>query len=97
MLVFCFGVLFWFCLLVCFVAIIVLEKNDLMFINILCVFAVCFNVYDLNGDGYITREEMFQFLKNSMVTVSQLSSQLLGTSSKRISSFCKSLGHCIMV
>jgi len=30
----------------------------------------CFNVYDLNGDGYITREEMFQFLKNSMVTKS---------------------------
>lgn len=30
----------------------------------------CFHVYDLNGDGYITREEMFQFLKNSMVTKS---------------------------
>lgn len=30
----------------------------------------CFSVYDLNGDGYITREEMFQFLKNSMVTKS---------------------------
>ena len=41
-------------------------KNNQKF----CVFAVCFNVYDLNGDGYITREEMFQFLKNSMVTVS---------------------------
>ena len=98
LLVFCFGGgLFWFCLLVCFVVIIVMEKIYLMFINILCVFAVCFNVYDLNGDGYITREEMFQFLKNSMVTVSQLSSQLLGTSSKQVSSFCKSLGHCIMV
>nr|KAG5705170.1 hypothetical protein BaRGS_030887 [Batillaria attramentaria] len=29
---------------------------------------ICFNVYDLNGmDGYITREEMYQFLKHSMV------------------------------
>lgn len=27
----------------------------------------CFSVYDLNGDGYITREEMYQFLKHSMV------------------------------
>ncbi|NXV75443.1 EFCB1 protein, partial [Atlantisia rogersi] len=27
----------------------------------------CFEVYDLNGDGYISREEMFQMLKNSLV------------------------------
>ena len=26
-----------------------------------------FNVYDLNDDGYISREEMFQMLKNSLV------------------------------
>jgi len=29
--------------------------------------AYCFNVYDMNNDGYISREEMFQMLKNSMV------------------------------
>ncbi|NXA65497.1 EFCB1 protein, partial [Mohoua ochrocephala] len=27
----------------------------------------CFRVYDLNGDGYISREEMFQMLKNSLL------------------------------
>ncbi|XP_070566458.1 calaxin-like [Ptychodera flava] len=27
----------------------------------------CFDVYDLNGDGYISREEMFHMLKTSMV------------------------------
>ncbi|NXJ16306.1 EFCB1 protein, partial [Odontophorus gujanensis] len=27
----------------------------------------CFKVYDLNGDGYISREEMFQMLKNSLL------------------------------
>ncbi|XP_002741434.1 calaxin-like [Saccoglossus kowalevskii] len=27
----------------------------------------CFDVYDLNSDGYISREEMFHMLKNSMV------------------------------
>ena len=26
-----------------------------------------FTVYDLNGDGFISREEMFQMLKNSLV------------------------------
>ncbi|MBN3289283.1 EFCB1 protein, partial [Polypterus senegalus] len=26
----------------------------------------CFDVYDLNGDGYISREEMFHMLKNSL-------------------------------
>ncbi len=28
-----------------------------------------FNVYDLNGDGYISREEMFQMLKTSIIKV----------------------------
>ncbi|XP_065587359.1 calaxin [Cyrtonyx montezumae] len=27
----------------------------------------CFKVYDLNGDGYISREEIFQMLKNSLL------------------------------
>ncbi|TRZ01833.1 hypothetical protein DNTS_004275 [Danionella cerebrum] len=27
----------------------------------------CFEVYDLNGDGYISREEMFQMLKDTLV------------------------------
>ncbi|NXD92859.1 EFCB1 protein, partial [Chaetorhynchus papuensis] len=27
----------------------------------------CFQVYDLNSDGYISREEMFQMLKNSLL------------------------------
>jgi Ca2+-binding EF-hand superfamily protein len=28
-----------------------------------------FNVYDLNGDQYISREEMFQMLKTSIIKV----------------------------
>ncbi|XP_076438216.1 calaxin-like [Babylonia areolata] len=28
---------------------------------------LCFQVYDLNGDGFITREEMLQWLKTSLV------------------------------
>ena len=31
------------------------------------VIAVCFEVYDLNSDGYISREEMFHMLKTSLV------------------------------
>ncbi|XP_064204363.1 calaxin isoform X3 [Anguilla rostrata] len=27
----------------------------------------CFDVYDLNGDGHISREEMFHMLKNSLI------------------------------
>ncbi|XP_015587745.1 EF-hand calcium-binding domain-containing protein 1 [Cephus cinctus] len=27
----------------------------------------CFRVYDLNGDGYITKDEMFQLLKNCLI------------------------------
>ena len=29
----------------------------------------CFRVYDLNGDRYIVKEEMFQMLKNCLVKV----------------------------
>ena len=34
-----------------------------------CWFSDCFTVYDLNQDGYISREEMYQLLKNSLVKV----------------------------
>lgn len=27
----------------------------------------CFHVYDLNGDNYISREEMFHMLKDSLI------------------------------
>ncbi|NXY88449.1 EFCB1 protein, partial [Alcedo cyanopectus] len=27
----------------------------------------CFEIYDLNGDGYISKEEVFQMLKNSLL------------------------------
>lgn len=30
---------------------------------------VCFDVYDMNADGYISREEMFHLLKNSILKV----------------------------
>ena len=30
----------------------------------------CFDVYDLNNDGYITREEMFQMMKTCLTKVS---------------------------
>ncbi|XP_076461639.1 calaxin-like [Babylonia areolata] len=30
----------------------------------------CFSVYDLNGDGLLSKDEMYQFLKNTMVTKS---------------------------
>ena len=29
----------------------------------------CFSIYDLNSDGYITREEMFHMLKNTLIKV----------------------------
>lgn len=32
----------------------------------LYIYTVCFGIYDLNDDGYISREEMFQMLKNTM-------------------------------
>ena len=34
-----------------------------------CVFLDCFNVYDHNGDGLISREEIFQQLKAAVVNV----------------------------
>ena len=39
--------------------------------NILELFGMidAFTVYDLNGDGYISREEMFQMLKTSIIKV----------------------------
>jgi len=30
---------------------------------------VCFRVYDLNGDNYISKEEMYQMLKNTLIRV----------------------------
>lgn len=33
---------------------------------------VCFDVYDMNADGYISREEMFHLLKNSILKVQRL-------------------------
>ena len=33
----------------------------------------CFDVYDLNNDGHIVREEMFMLLKQTMVKVGALS------------------------
>ena len=41
--------------------------RDKFVINLLFLFSVCFGIYDLNDDGYISREEMFQMLKNTMV------------------------------
>jgi hypothetical protein len=32
---------------------------------------VCFKVYDLNGDRYISKEEMFQLLQHCLVRVCQ--------------------------
>lgn len=29
--------------------------------------AFCFRVYDLNGDGYITKDEMFTLLRNCLI------------------------------
>lgn len=35
--------------------------------NVYLLATDCFGIYDLNDDGYISREEMFQMLKNTMV------------------------------
>jgi Ca2+-binding EF-hand superfamily protein len=32
-------------------------------------FSVCFDVYDLNGDAYISKEEIMQLLKNTIIKV----------------------------
>ena len=34
-----------------------------------CFGLVCFAVFDLNQDGFISRDEMFQLLKNSLIKV----------------------------
>ncbi len=39
------------------------------YISIKKLFSDAFTVYDLNGDGYISREEMFQMLKTSIIKV----------------------------
>ncbi|XP_034455819.1 EF-hand calcium-binding domain-containing protein 1-like [Hippoglossus hippoglossus] len=50
--------------------------NEKEWIEGLCIFLrgtldekikYCFNVYDLNSDNYISREEMFQMLKDSLI------------------------------
>lgn len=38
----------------------------MLYLKVLVLFSDCFEVYDLNADGYISREEMFQILKNSL-------------------------------
>ena len=42
-------------------------NSDTLCPNLL--FLDCFNVYDLNSDGFITREEMFHMLKHSLIKV----------------------------
>ena len=39
------------------------------FLQTICLpsLADCFGIYDLNDDGFISREEMFQMLKNTMI------------------------------
>lgn len=39
----------------------------LLLIHDVMIVKVCFRVYDLNGDRYISKEEMFQLLKNCLV------------------------------
>jgi len=39
----------------------------MLLVYVCTVLVVCFEVYDFNGDGYISREEMFTCLKKSMV------------------------------
>lgn len=41
-------------------------RNEIEFWNAI---ADCFEVYDLNSDGYISREEIFQMLKSSLIKV----------------------------
>ncbi|XP_047461456.1 EF-hand calcium-binding domain-containing protein 1 [Mugil cephalus] len=35
----------------------------------------CFHVFDLNGDGYISREEMLQLMKNSLILATEEESE----------------------
>ncbi|XP_060524809.1 calaxin [Cylas formicarius] len=39
--------------------------------NVLKQTQYCFNVYDLNGDGFITKDEMFQLLRNCLIKLPQ--------------------------
>uniref|UniRef100_A0A8C5LHI2 EF-hand domain-containing protein n=1 Tax=Leptobrachium leishanense TaxID=445787 RepID=A0A8C5LHI2_9ANUR len=43
------------------------DKDNDSYINVSEWIEDCFGVYDLNGDGYISREEMFHMLKNSLL------------------------------
>lgn len=44
------------------------QQTSDLYLTTYCVqFLDCFEVYDLNGDGYISREEMFHMLKNSLI------------------------------
>ena len=48
-----------------FVVILLARLHHLIFI-----LTDCFSIYDLNSDGFITREEMFYMLKNTLIKVS---------------------------
>lgn len=44
------------------------KSSNVSIFSLLIVYSlVCFRVYDLNGDRYISKEEMFQLLKNCLV------------------------------
>lgn len=43
-----------------------------MYVYYVHFIVVCFDVYDMNADGYISREEMFHLLKNSILKVQRL-------------------------
>ena len=47
--------------------IFILKYRKNVFNFFLINFSDTFRVYDLNGDGYISREEMFQLLKHCLV------------------------------
>ena len=40
------------------------------FYYLIFILTDCFSIYDLNSDGFITREEMFYMLKNTLIKVS---------------------------
>ena len=43
--------------------------KTLTYVTYMLCFVVCFDVYDMNSNGFITREEMFHMLKTSLVKV----------------------------
>ena len=47
-----------------------LDKSNSDILLLFSLHLVCFNVYDLNGNGYILREEIHHMLKDCMVKVS---------------------------